>query len=162
VLLALTYIFLLLILTDYFYLTCSDPADRLLLPDQQRCSRMRVRTCLECGRVVQEESYHCRRCSRCVEQFDHHCKFLNNCIGGQNYHSFMRLLLTLTFFCLTAIIEGLWVFVLATSEAEFANGGPSRWGVLVSIILSFLIMIAVDSLLCFHCYIVLCLETSTL
>lgn len=96
-----------------------------------------------------------------MEQFDHHCKYLNNCIGGQNYQAFIRLLLILTFFSLTLLAEALWTFLLATSDPELSEKVPSRWGMLASLIVTLLNMIAVDSLLCFHCYIVLYLETST-
>jgi palmitoyltransferase len=111
---------------------------------------------------VHQSSYHCHTCYRCVEDFDHHCKFLNNCIGRVNYSNFIRLLITVSFYCVLNIGQGIWVFVLAVQDDQYNNEIISRWGTLVCIIVTFLILIPVASLLFFHFYIVCCLETSTI
>lgn len=163
ILLALTYIFLVLTFLDYFYLTCTDPADNLLLGIKKpNMGDDELKICTECGIYVHKSSYHCHSCDRCSEKFDHHCKYLNNCIGGKNYHSFIRLLCTVTLYCLTIIGEGIWVFVLASNNPDYDGKIISRWGVLTTIIFTFIMMFTVDTLLCFHLYLIFFLKKSTL
>lgn len=112
--------------------------------------------------MVSKSSFHCHTCDRCVSNFDHHCKYLNNCIGGKNYHNFIRLLINVTLYCLTIIGQGIWIFILANQDQNFNNNIISKWGVLASIILTFVVMVTVDTLLCFHFYLIFVLGKSTL
>jgi hypothetical protein len=74
---------------------------------------------MECKMSVHRASYHCNTCNRCVEYFDHHCRYLNNCIGGKNYMQFLRLLITVTIFCLDIIGQGVWIFVATFNDPTF-------------------------------------------
>lgn len=94
-----------------------------------------------------------------MQEFDHHCKYLNNCIGGKNYHEFLRMLLSVTAYCLAIIGTGVWV-VVAGNDPTLAI--LSRWGALATLCLAGVTMVAVDSLLCFHFYLVFHLKTTTL
>ena len=160
-LVGVTYTLLVLMFYDYCYLTCTDPVDYLILGVKKGYSDLERVTCTECQRVVHRESYHCHSCGRCTEYFDHHCKYLNNCIGGKNYSQFFRLLMITTAFCVTIIGEGIWIFVEASDDEAYRDSIVSRWGTLTSIIFTFIVMFAVDTLLCFHFYLVFYLKTST-
>jgi nitrogen fixation/metabolism regulation signal transduction histidine kinase len=94
--------------------------------------------------------------------FDHHCKYLNNCIGGKNYHSFFRMLVMVTAFCIVIIGSALWIFVFAQNDGSFNSRILSKWGVLATLIYTIVMMISVDTLLCFHLYLVLKLKKTTL
>ena len=113
IILAFFYALLLLICYDYLWISCHDPADRILFyPDRmQGYALEELDDCSQCGKK-QITSYHCNRCGRCTEDFDHHCKFLNSCIGGLNYENFLRLLLTNIIYNLVCIGQGAWIFVL--------------------------------------------------
>jgi hypothetical protein len=114
IMLAATYVLLAVIIGDYIYLTCTDPVDDLLLGIGKGYKLSETKYCKEgCYTLVHKSSYHCHSCDRCSEKFDHHCKYLNNCIGGKNYHSFFRLLVMVTGFCLVIIGSAIWIFVLA-------------------------------------------------
>lgn len=120
-----------------------------------------MRYCEDCEHSVQMDSYHCWRCKRCVEKMDHHCKYLNNCIGGVNYLQFFRLLVSSTVFLLLGIATGLWVFIVTFRNEEVNKASINRWAVFVFMIYSLLLMLAVDSLLVFHCYISCCRRMTT-
>jgi len=111
---------------------------------------------------VHVKSYHCQTCNRCASQFDHHCKYLNNCIGGKNYSQFIRLLMNVTFFCVSIICSGVWVFVAAQLDDSYKSSIVSQWGTLATFALTLVAMAAVDSLLFFHCYLVFFLKMTTL
>ncbi len=160
-LVGVTYGFALLIAYDYCYLTCNDPVDDLVLKIDKNYPPTELVDCEECKCQVHKKSYHCKKCNRCVEYFDHHCKYLNNCIGGKNYHQFLRMLITVTAFCLTIIGEAIWIVIHSYSDVEFESRLLSRWGVLATGILAFVAMVVVDSLLCFHFYLIFWLKTTT-
>ena len=102
------------------------------------------------------------KCNRCTEDFDHHCKFLNNCIGARNYESFLRILLVMILYNLILIAQGIWLFIEASNDPAIDEAAFSRWGVLVVLIISFVILIAVSILLGFHIYINCCVSMTTL
>lgn len=87
---------------------------------------------------------------------------MNNCIGGKNYHQFLRMLITVTAYCLSIIGEGVWAFVRAYQDSQFNQDIISRWGVLAVFSLAVIALLLVDSLLCFHLYLVFWLKTTTL
>lgn len=160
VLVGFTYGLLVLIGYDYCYLTCMDPADDLLLKIKRHYKNSELMFCRDCNSEVHFKSYHCNRCNRCVEYFDHHCKYLNNCIGGKNYHPFLRMLISVTIFCLSIIFSAIWVFVVDSNDQTVSV--LSRWGAMVTLILTVVALLAVDSLLCFHFYLIFVLKTTTL
>jgi hypothetical protein len=63
---------------------------------------------------------------------------------------------------LLIIGQGIWIFVLATTNDSFDSKTISRWGVLVCLIFTFAMMVTVDTLLCFHFYLIFVLKKSTL
>ncbi len=162
IMLAITYLLLIVMFVDYCILTCEDPVDDLLLGIKKHQDERCLKLCKKCKVFVHKSSYHCNSCDRCVEYFDHHCKYLNNCIGGKNYHTFIRLLVVVTIFCIFIIGQGIWIFVFTDWDANFNSKIISRWGVLASIIFTFIMMFTVDTLLCFHFYLLFVLKKSTL
>lgn len=96
-----------------------------------------------------------------MEHFDHHCRYLNNCIGGKNYAQFLRLLIATTMFCITIMGEGIWIFVLSFQDSQFKEDIISNWAVLGTIILTLVAMVAVDTLLFFHLYLICILKKTT-
>ena len=70
------------------------------------------------------------------------------------------MLITVTIFCLTIIGESIWVFVVANNDANINI--LSKWGAIVTLILAAIALLAVDSLLCFHFYLIFVLKTTTL
>jgi len=66
-----------------------------------------------------------------------------------------------TFFCISIIGQGVWIFVLS-SEDDFNSHLITRWMILVIFIFVILTMITVDTLLCFHLYLVFGIKKSTL
>lgn len=66
-----------------------------------------------------------------------------------------------TAFCLVIIGSAIWIFVFAEEDASFNSKILSRWGVLATLIYTIVMMISVDTLLCFHLYLVLKLKIST-
>jgi palmitoyltransferase ZDHHC1/11 len=160
VLVALSYGLLVLVGYDYCVLTCSDPVDDLVVNKKRNYKETDLLYCRDCQSQVHCKSHHCKRCKRCVEYFDHHCKYLNNCIGGKNYHNFLRMLIAVTAYCLTIMFSGIWVFIAATNDPQL--GVLSKGGALATAIIAFLAMLAVDSLLCFHFYLIFWLKATTL
>ena len=148
VLLAFSYLLLILVAYDYVKLITVDPVDpRLLeLPFQERKrDQNMLNWCSICRADVHKYSYHCKSCNRCAEEFDHHCKYVNNCIGKKNYVNFFRIVISLTSFLLTQIGQGLWVLICI-------EGSIRRVG-LALVILSGLIVPVLVYLAIFHCYI---------
>ena len=70
------------------------------------------------------------------------------------------MLLTVTAYCLAIIGAAAWVFVVDSQRADISI--LSRWGALVTLILAAIAVIAVDSLLCFHFYLIFYLKSTTL
>ena len=70
------------------------------------------------------------------------------------------MLITVTVYCLTIIGEGAWVFVVANNDPQLSI--ISKWGTIATIALTTVAVIAVDSLLCFHFYLIFYLKTTTL
>lgn len=66
---------------------------------------------------------------------------------------FMRLLISTTFYLLNCIGQAVWVFVMAGQDEAVEKATLNKWGVLVLIVLSVLLLIGVNILLCFHFYI---------
>jgi hypothetical protein len=97
-----------------------------------------------------------------VERFDHHCKYLNNCIGGKNYHSFFRLLVVVTAYCVFIIGSAIWIFTFAQEDASFDAKIVSRWGVIVTLAYTIVMLVSVDTLLCFHCFLIFKVKKTTL
>ena len=159
-LVGLTYALLLLICYDYCFLTCSDPVDDLILKIKREHQEGDLLFCRDCNSQVHSKSHHCRKCNRCSEHFDHHCKYLNNCIGGKNYQPFLRMLLSVTAYCLAIIGESAWVFVADSQDPQLSI--LSRWGALATLIITAIALVAVDSLLCFHFYLIFWLKSTTL
>ncbi len=62
--------------------------------------------------------------------------------------------MTITFFCLTIIFEGIWVFLVAHIDEDYKEKIVSHWGALATLILALVLLVAVDSLLFFHCYLI--------
>lgn len=175
---ALFYLTLLGMCVDYCLITCGDPVDQAIVDEgdlaycryrnremqmrnetdlgregKERDNPYRTRFCEECRHAVKMSSYHCWRCGRCVEGMDHHCKYLNNCIGARNYVYFFRLLVTTTLYLLLGVGHATWVFVESFSSEEVGRACISRWAVLSLMVYSVVLVLAVDSLLCFHVYI---------
>jgi hypothetical protein len=115
-----------------------------------------------CNCWVHNKSHHCMICNRCTANFDHHCKYLNNCIGGKNYVNFVRLLTTFTIYCLIVIAQAVWVFINTFNKPNIADSVISRWVILVFMVVLVIILISVDVLLCFHIYITLFRNMTTL
>ena len=67
----------------------------------------------------------------------------------------------MTAFCLTILGEGVWIFVAAQNDESFNDNILSKWGVLVTFILAIVAQLAVDSLLCFHFYLIFYLKSTT-
>ena len=156
VLFAFNYVFLLAVMIDYLILLTVDPVDpRLLVQDFVESERDRklLVYCTVCRKNVHVYSYHCKSCQRCAEEFDHHCFFLNVCIGRKNYANFFRIMLTLIFFLIINIGEGIWIAL---------TGEDQRWIAVAMAILAGLILPAVLTLIIFHCYISVCLYKTTL
>lgn len=57
--------------------------------------------------------------------------------------------------------QGIWVFVHASNHPDFDAKIYSRWAVLVAFIFTGVLMIVVDTLLCFHIYLIFRLGIST-
>ena len=70
------------------------------------------------------------------------------------------MLLAVTSYCIAIIGAGIWVFIFDSNNPQISI--LSKWGVLVTIILAAIALIAVDSLLCFHFYLIFCLKMTTL
>lgn len=56
----------------------------------------------------------------------------------------------------------MWVFARSYSDPKYGQDIVSRWGTLAIVILALLALLAVDSVLCFHFYLVFFLRTTTL
>lgn len=156
VLFAFNYVFLAVVMVDYFILLTVDPVDpRLVAQDfvENERDRKLLVYCIECRKNVHVYSYHCKSCKRCAEEFDHHCIFLNVCIGRKNYANFFRILMTLTFFLIINIGEGIWIALA---------GEEKRWIAVALAILAGLILPEVLGLIFFHCYLSVCLYKTTL
>ncbi len=161
-LVGVSYGLVLLMIYDYLLLTCNDPVDDLVLKIERNYHPSQLKQCDEgCRCQVHVRSYHCKRCKRCVEYFDHHCKYLNNCIGGKNYYPFLRMLMAVTAYCLSLMGESVWLFLKSYQDETFNQGILSRWGILSTFLLSLVALLAVDSLLCFHFYLIFCLKSTT-
>jgi len=70
------------------------------------------------------------------------------------------MLITVTVYCLSIIGSAIWVFVVDTNNPQITI--VSKWGAIVTSILAAIAMLAVDSLLCFHFYLIFYLKTTTL
>jgi hypothetical protein len=54
--------------------------------------------------------------------------------------------------------EGIWIIIAAQQNITYSGSIVSQWGALATIILAFIAMIAIDSLLCFHFYLIFWLK----
>lgn len=156
------YVLWVLIIYDFCWISCTDPADPILLnPELARYhSYAEMDDCSQCGPKLLH-SYHCNRCGRCTDEFDHHCKFLNNCIGGKNYENFLRLLIVTIVEHAMCIGQGLWVFIRALTHG-ITDGVINYWVIIAPIAISGLLLIFTIVLLSFHCYISCCISMTTL
>ena len=111
-----------------------------------------------------EDSKHCAFCNRCVHEFDHHCKWVSNDIGRFNYINFLRMLIFTT---LMLILEIVTAIVGITRPNKVSDGGDiqeestmllSKEGTtalcVVTITLSFLVLMPIVFLFCFHLYLI--------
>lgn len=74
---------------------------------------------------------------------------------------FIRLLLTITCYCLAIVCSGAWLFVTAQIDASYGGGIVRQWGALVTSVVALVVMVAVDSLLFFHFYLIFWLKMTT-
>lgn len=70
--------------------------------------------------------------------------------------------MSVTAYCLTLMGESVWIFLKAYQDESFKGEIVSEWGVLATFVLSLMALIATDSLLCFHFYLIFWLKTTTL
>ena len=70
------------------------------------------------------------------------------------------MLLAVTAYCLSIIGAAAWVFVVDSQRTDVSI--ISKWGAIATLILAVIALFAVDSLLCFHFYLIFYLKTTTL
>ena len=162
VILIFHYVLLAFIIVVYIIITIRDPVDDYILDPYLALTDNYREYCEICVCYRQERSYHCKRCNRCTEKFDHHCKYLNNCIGGKNYKLFIILLTSFILFHMSCIGQSIWVFVRSRNDLKIAQAAISEWVCIGIITLATVLMSLSIVLCCFHMYISLCLDLSTL
>lgn len=121
-----------------------------------------MRECAVCLRYVKWNSYHCWTCRRCVQDMDHHCKFLNNCIGSRNYFSFLRLLMMSTLYLVISIGIGIWILVAEYNDSRIWELSFTSAPIIINATQSILMLLVVQMLFWFHCYISCCRRMTTI
>ena len=114
--------------------------------------------CRLCFKYVKEKSRHCKICNKCVCGFDHHCSLLNNCIGENNYMYFIKLLISSLSLSLSVFIFSFLLTVRIAYKIEKISN-PKLLSIqvilglnILTLILTFTIILSICSLLLLHLY----------
>lgn len=110
------------------------------------------RWCKHCKQWKPDRCHHCRVCKSCILRMDHHCPWIANCVGYRNFKFFFLLVLYAGLnaaFVVCTMVESLWESMEHTEMSAL-----TRFSMVFSLTLAFIMSVLLLAFLTFHCWLI--------